>query len=169
MSKPADGDAVAVVMGAGGGVGAALVRRLIADGRFSRVLGFSRSSAPAIDLTDEASLDQAAAAATAAGALRLVIDATGFLHDGSQAPEKALKDLDAARLARSFTLNAIGPALMMKHLLPRLPRQGRSVFATLSARVGSIGERIVRAAHEVGMTLPAEMRASTTEDEAAVG
>ena len=44
------------------------------------------------------------------------------------------------KLARSFALNAIGPALIMKHVLPRLPRSGKAVFATLSARVGSIGD-----------------------------
>ncbi len=43
-------------------------------------------------------------------------------------------------MARAFAVNAIGPALLMKHFLPLLPRQGRSVFATLSARVGSIGD-----------------------------
>ena len=69
-----------------------------------------------------------------------MIDATGFLHDERQAPEKSWQQLDAARLARSFALNAIGPALIMKHVLPLLPRSGKAVFATLSARVGSIGD-----------------------------
>ena len=69
-----------------------------------------------------------------------MIDATGFLHDAQQTPEKTWKHLDAAKLARSFALNAIGPVLIMKHVLPRLPRAGKAVFATLSARVGSIGD-----------------------------
>jgi NAD(P)-dependent dehydrogenase (short-subunit alcohol dehydrogenase family) len=69
-----------------------------------------------------------------------VIDATGFLHDENQSPEKTWRQLDAAWLARSFALNAIGPALLMKHVLPLLPREGKAVFATLSARVGSIGD-----------------------------
>jgi hypothetical protein len=43
-------------------------------------------------------------------------------------------------------------------------RRASASYAAAAARVGSIGERIVRAAHEVGMTLPAEMRASTEED-----
>ena len=38
-------------------------------------------------------------------------------------------------MAHAFAVNAIGPALLMKHFLPLLPREGRSVFATLSARV----------------------------------
>jgi NAD(P)-dependent dehydrogenase (short-subunit alcohol dehydrogenase family) len=43
-------------------------------------------------------------------------------------------------MARAFQINAIGPALLMKHFLPLLPREGKSVFATLSARVGSIAD-----------------------------
>jgi len=43
-------------------------------------------------------------------------------------------------------------------------RRAQSSYAAAAARVGSIGERIVRAAHEVGMTLPAEMRASSTSE-----
>ena len=134
------GNGIAVVFGAGGGIGRALAVRLRTSRRFSRVLGFSRSSTPAVDLLDEASLKRAAAFADAAGEVRLVIDATGFLHDETQGPEKTWRELDPAKLARAFALNAIGPALIMKHLLPLLPPAGKAVFATLSARVGSIAD-----------------------------
>jgi NAD(P)-dependent dehydrogenase (short-subunit alcohol dehydrogenase family) len=132
--------AVAVIFGATGGIGGALVKTIHAADKFLHVLALSRSTSPAIDLLDEASLESAAAFAADHGELRLVIDATGFLHDERQAPEKSWRQLDAARLARSFALNAIGPALIMKHVLPLLPRSGKAVFATLSARVGSIGD-----------------------------
>jgi len=131
---------VAVIFGANGGIGGALVETIQAAERFQHVVAFSRSTSPSIDLLDEASLESAAAFAAARGELRLVIDATGFLHDDKQGPEKTWRQLDAANLARSFALNAIGPALIMKHVLPRLPRSGKAVFATLSARVGSIGD-----------------------------
>lgn len=75
-----------------------------------------------------------------AGDVRLVIDATGFLHDEHVVPEKSWRDLDTAQMAQAFAVNAIGPALLMKYFLPLLPSKGRSVFATLSARVGSIGD-----------------------------
>ncbi len=131
---------VAVVLGAGGGIGGALVETLRATDRFAHIVAFSRSTSPPIDLLDEVSLERAAAFAGDKGALRLVIDATGFLHDDQQGPEKSWRQLDAANLARAFALNAIGPALIMKHFLPAMPRLGKAVFATLSARVGSIGD-----------------------------
>lgn len=55
-------------------------------------------------------------------------------------PEKSWQQLDPERLMKSFRINSIGPATLMKHLLPLMPRDQRSVFATLSARVGSIGD-----------------------------
>ena len=131
---------MAVVFGAGGAIGGALLDALRTDGRFSDVIGFGRRTTPPIDLLDEASLQRAVEHAASRGELRLVIDATGFLHDATQAPEKSWRELDMAAMARAFALNATGPALLMKHVLPRLPRRGRAVFATLSARVGSIGD-----------------------------
>lgn len=131
---------VAVVFGAGGGIGGALVEAIRAAQTFEHVVAFSRSTSPSIDLLDEASLERAAAYAADLGELRLVIDATGFLHDDRQGPEKSWRQLDAVNLARAFALNAIGPMLIMKHVLPRLPRSGKATFATLSARVGSIGD-----------------------------
>jgi len=131
---------VAVVFGAGGGIGGALVELLRSADHFEQVIGFSRRSSPAIDLLDEASLENATAFAATRGELRLLMDATGFLHDERQGPEKSWRQLDAAKLARAFALNAIGPALIMKHVLPLLPRTSKAVFATLSARVGSIGD-----------------------------
>ena len=131
----------AVVLGASGGIGAALVAALEAEVRWRRVIGLSRRGAPAVDITDEASLAAAASwLAAEAPDLALVVVATGFLHDGRFQPEKAMRQLDPEHLARSFALNAIGPALAMKHLLPRLRRDGPAVFAALSARVGSIGD-----------------------------
>ena len=123
-----------VVVGAGGAIGSALADVLERTGR--PVLRLGRGTKPPLDLLDEASV--AAAAAVAGGGLRLVIDATGFLHGAGMMPEKKLSQLDPLQLAHHFAINAIGPALLMKHFLPRLARDGRAVFATLSAKVGSI-------------------------------
>ncbi|MEL6767399.1 MAG: SDR family NAD(P)-dependent oxidoreductase [Pseudomonadota bacterium] len=137
----------AAVIGASGGIGAAFVRALNAMPGVSRVHALSRSGrAPSgakvvedrIDLEDPASI--AAAAEGMGEALRLVIVATGLLHDGALQPEKTWRDLDAASFARSFAVNATGPALVAQHFLPRLPRKEPAIFAALSARVGSVSD-----------------------------
>jgi len=128
----------AVVIGASGGIGAALEAALIDEG--IAVQGFARSETGDrhIDLEDEASI--AAAAGRITGSPTLVVVATGLLHDGERGPEKAMRDLDPAWMARNFAINAIGPALVAKHVLPLMPKSGRMVFAVLSARVGSISD-----------------------------
>ena len=139
---------VALVIGAGGGLGAALVAQLSSaageSGAFGSVLALSRGSAPAIDYGNEASLSAAAqwVAVTCAEQqreLRLLIVASGFLHGPQGQPERSFAQLDAEYLGHVFQINAIGPALVMKHFLPLLPKQGRCVAAVISARVGSIG------------------------------
>jgi NAD(P)-dependent dehydrogenase (short-subunit alcohol dehydrogenase family) len=125
-----------LVIGATGGIGAALADVLEQGGR--KVARIGRTTRPGLDLLDENSI---AATAKAIGpGLRLVIDATGFLHDHRFQPEKSLGQIDPAHMAHSFAINATGPALLMKHFLPLLARDGRAVFATLSARVGSISD-----------------------------
>lgn len=128
----------ALVIGASGGIGAGLVAALREEGRHP-VIGLSRGSDPPIDLLREESI--AAAAAWIAGQgldLSLVVVATGFLHDDRFTPERSWRHLDPEHMTRAFAVNAIGPALVLKHVLPLLRRDRRAVFAALSARVGSI-------------------------------
>jgi NAD(P)-dependent dehydrogenase (short-subunit alcohol dehydrogenase family) len=136
-----DPGGVAVVVGASGGIGAALCDEIQSSGRFAAIERWSRSGKPAVDLVDEASIAAAARRVAEQGlALRLVIVASGVLHEDVIQPEKSWRAIDPETMARSFAINAIGPMLVAKHLLPLLPRTGRSVFAVLSARVGSIGD-----------------------------
>jgi NAD(P)-dependent dehydrogenase (short-subunit alcohol dehydrogenase family) len=132
----------AVVIGASGGIGGALEAALLDEGIFAKVHGLarSRSGAQHLDLLDEASIAAAAAYVARGPAPSLVIVATGLLHAGDKAPEKAMRDLDPDWLARIYAVNAIGPALVAKHFLPIMPREGRTIFAALSARVGSIAD-----------------------------
>ncbi len=130
----------AIIIGASGGIGAALADQLEADND-CQVRRLSRSGADPIDLTDEASI---AAAATQFAALNmppeLVFVATGLLHRSSKGPEKSMRDLDPEWMLENYRINAIGPALVAKHFLPLMPRDRRTIFAVLSARVGSISD-----------------------------
>ncbi|WP_210358868.1 SDR family oxidoreductase [Sphingomonas beigongshangi] len=132
----------AIVIGASGGIGAALVEALRDEATYDVVRALSRSAIgdDHIDLENEASIAAVAATIAAGPAPELVIVASGLLHDGDEGPEKTYRDLDGAWLARTIAVNAIGPALVAKHLLPLMPRTGRTVFAILSARVGSISD-----------------------------
>ena len=72
--------------------------------------------------------------------LRLVINATGRLHGASLTPEKRLQQVCADHLMESFAINAAGPLLLAKAIEPVLKRDRPFHFASLSARVGSIGD-----------------------------
>ena len=125
----------ALVIGASGGIGAALCLELAAQGW--QVTGLSRS-AQGLDVTQEASIAQHLGAVT--GPFQRIIIATGGLEIGGHAPEKALKHLSGEGMAQQFALNTIGPALVLKHAVALLPRDAPCVIAALSARVGSIGD-----------------------------
>lgn len=139
----------AVVIGASGGIGAALVAGLLERSAFDTVFalsrGFSNDMEPngrlrrgRIDVGSEDSIRAAAEQVT--GVLRLVVVATGLLHGDTIRPEKTYRTMEAEALLDSYRINAVGPALVAKHMLPRMAPQGRAVFAALSARVGSIGD-----------------------------
>ena len=122
--------ATALVVGGTGGLGAALVQVLQGDAQYSQVLSLGRSTLPALDYANEASLAQCAQwlALQCAGApLRTVIVATGYLHSEGVGPERSWSQLDAAYLQQVMLVNAIGPALLVKHLAPLLARDRKSV------------------------------------------
>jgi NAD(P)-dependent dehydrogenase (short-subunit alcohol dehydrogenase family) len=135
---------LALVIGAGGGLGAALVQKLLADAE-NFVLSLGRNTQPAIDYFDEASLQRAAEwvaeqCAVQQADLRLLVVTSGFLHGEQGQPERSWSHLDADYLNHVFRVNTIGPALVMKYFLPLLPKQGRCVAGFVSAKVGSIGD-----------------------------
>ena len=122
-----------LVVGASGGIGAALA--VAAEQRGAEVIRLSR---PAIDVDDEQSFRSAAEAV--GDGLSHVIVASGFLHAGSRGPERDWRQLDVGWMLESFKVNAVLPALVGKHFLPRLRRGAPSLFAVLTARVGSISD-----------------------------
>ncbi len=124
----------ALIIGASGGIGAALMRAL--EARSVAVTGLSRRE-DGLDVTDADSV------ARVLGALEpgfdLVIVASGILAPEGARPEKALSEIDAEVMARVMAVNAIGPALVLR-ALPRLLAEGPCKIGVLTARVGSIGD-----------------------------
>lgn len=136
------------VIGASGGVGAAFVELLRGDERVGKLHAYSRIPihpisdrlrCHQIDVTAEQSVKRAAAAVDSS--LDLVVVCTGILHreDGIR-PEKTMRELSAHSMLSVFAVNSVGPAIVAKHFLPLLRRGTKTVFAVLSARVGSIAD-----------------------------
>jgi NAD(P)-dependent dehydrogenase (short-subunit alcohol dehydrogenase family) len=125
----------ALVIGASGGIGAAFAAELAARGAV--VAGLSRR-ADGLDVTDPDAV--ARVMGSLEGPFDAVIVATGILAPEGTGPEKSLDAIDAGLMARTFAVNAIGPALLLAHVARLLPREGRSVVGVLTARVGSIGD-----------------------------
>lgn len=130
----------ALVIGATGAIGSAFVTALQADEACIKLVALSRTSQPGFTLEDEDSMRQAAGIIALDGPFQLIIDATGALTIDGQGPEKSLAALSAGALMRNFQVNAIGPALLMKHFMGSLDDSRRAIYAKLSARVGSISD-----------------------------
>jgi NAD(P)-dependent dehydrogenase (short-subunit alcohol dehydrogenase family) len=149
-----------LIQGASRGIGLEFVRQLLGDATPGRIFAACRAPEASPSLVDLAAQDprlgllrldvtsesgiRAAAAAVAAKVprLHLVVNCAGLLHDRASgiAPEKRLADVDSDALAASFAVNAAGPLLVAKHFEPLLAHAERAVFASISARVGSIGD-----------------------------
>jgi NAD(P)-dependent dehydrogenase (short-subunit alcohol dehydrogenase family) len=138
------------VVGASGGIGSEFVRQFADDPCVTRVFALARTPGRHVhdkivslhlDLRDQHSIDAAADHVAAEGELDIVVVATGMLHrDQDIRPEKSLRDIDANAMLEMLKVNTVGPALVARAFLPRMRRAGKSAFAALSARVGSIGD-----------------------------
>lgn len=134
----------ALVVGRGG-IGQALLAALPAHCPGLEIWSAGRAGAEArhltLDVADDASLATfAQQAASCLPQLRLVVYTSGLLHDAQQQPEKRLAQVRRDWLERSFTVNAWGPLLLAQAVEGCLPRDQPCRFASLSARVGSIGD-----------------------------
>ena len=130
----------ALVLGASGGIGSACLAAFRKDPACAAAVGLSRRD-DGFDITDEASVSAAAERFQVEGAgFDVIICATGALTIDGVGPEKTIKAIRADAMAAQFALNAIGPALVLKHFSPLLSRDRRSLMAFLSARVGSISD-----------------------------
>ena len=138
-----------VVVGASGAIGSEFVTQFAAAADVAHVHALSRGQGQQfsagitngqIDLANEASIMTAAELAARHAPLDVVIVATGILHYTGSMPEKSIRDLSPDRFATLFEVNATGPALVMKHFIPKMRRRAPCAFAAISARVGSISD-----------------------------
>ncbi|NJL40366.1 MAG: SDR family NAD(P)-dependent oxidoreductase [Leptolyngbyaceae cyanobacterium SM1_4_3] len=144
----------ALIVGAGQGIGLEFVRQFLQGDRTTHLfatyrnpesellsINDSRLRCLPLDITED---DQIAAiidkikAETAA--LHTVINCAGVLHDGAMQPEKSLRHLNSEQLVRYFQVNSIGAVLLARHIQPLLKHGDRALLATISAKVGSIGD-----------------------------
>ena len=135
---------LAVVVGTGG-IGSAVATALKERCRDLTVLRCGRPGSQgndlSLDLDDPSSFADFRAALQADGRpLRLVFNCTGRLHGPNLVPEKRLSQIDRSALLEQFSINAIGPVLLAQAIEPLLQRDRPFHFASLSARVGSIGD-----------------------------
>jgi NAD(P)-dependent dehydrogenase (short-subunit alcohol dehydrogenase family) len=155
----------ALIVGAGRGIGLEFVRQFLQTDRSDRVyatyrdpqselltLADARLRCFPMDITEEAQIAavvkeiQAETADLNLG-ISFVINCVGILHEGAMQPEKSLRQINAEQLLHYFQVNSVGAVLLAKHIQPLLkPRAGtpaaqtRAIFATISAKVGSIGD-----------------------------
>jgi NAD(P)-dependent dehydrogenase (short-subunit alcohol dehydrogenase family) len=147
-----------LVTGASSGIGLALVRQLMQCKQVGRLFAVSRTASTAealsglraecgdrmqcidADITQEHDLARMASMLKNVDALHLVINAAGVLHGPGLAPEKAIEQVCKRSFEQVFALNAYAPLLLAQALMPLLCRNQPAVFASLSARVGSIGD-----------------------------
>ena len=125
----------ALILGASGGIGSAIAGELIR--RNVEVTGLSRRD-DGLQITDEASVEACLGRLDAG--FDLIFVATGALEIAGARPEKTLGQLSAQAMMDQFSVNCIGPSLVLKHARRLMPRDRRGAFVALSARVGSIGD-----------------------------
>ncbi len=124
-----------LLIGGTGGIGSALSETLTELGSSVRTL--SRRD-DGFDFLKPESIDPLLQ--TLDGPFDKIIIATGALTINGAQPEKSMTALDAQSMSDQFTVNAIGPAMVLKHAKRLLPRDRPSLVCALSARVGSIGD-----------------------------
>ena len=138
------------IIGSSGAIGNAVSDYLINDESIGIIYKFSRSMSVKekervknifLDIEDEESIKSSLDHVPSDTKFDLVFVATGILHNDKEIfPEKSIKDIDIDKLKKVILVNTIGPTLIGKYFIPYLRKDEKSVFAFLSARVGSISE-----------------------------
>ncbi len=149
----------ALIVGASQGIGLGFVKKLLQLPNINKIYATYRQKESAaelislsdvyperlnclaMDITDEAQIAEGVQfLGGEINKLHLVVNCVGVLHQGTLQPEKSLKHINSENLLHYFQVNSIGAVLLAKHLLPLFRHSDRSIFASISAKVGSIGD-----------------------------
>ena len=149
--KPVDGERTAVVLGASGGLGSAVVEQLLANAGFAHVYAVSRELQPEscsesvcghrlqADSTEPVQLVEVCEQVRqSSNQIDLLINCSGMLHLPGARPEKSLRELDAENFAELMRVNALAPLQALQIFMPMLRNSKSAIAVTLSAMVGSI-------------------------------
>ena len=128
----------ALVIGASGTLGTAFCEQLEQDPRCAGVRALGRHTVPELDLERPETIASAATELAAEAPYQLIVHAAGLLHRDGIKPEKSLSAIEPEALQAVLQVNALGPAMVLRHFLPLLDPMG--AMAMLSAKVGSIGD-----------------------------
>ena len=131
----------AIVIGNNGGIGSSVFKQLKSSAQYDQVLGFNRNSDLKVDITNEQDLKNLRDQILKKNlSVKILFNSVGFLHDNNYFPEKKVENINIDYMKKSFLINSIGAALLIKYIAPVMPNNTNSIFACLSARVGSISD-----------------------------
>ena len=133
---------IAIVFGASGSIGGNITLQL--QNKNFKVYDFSRNNNPTVDILNENYLKDISNTFIKQNIkIKLFINAIGFLHDEKYSPEKKIQDINFKYMKKSFEINTIPTALMIKYFVPLMAKDEKSIFATISAKVGSISDNFL--------------------------
>lgn len=155
LDRPAEAGGSAprcvLVAGASGGIGAAFCSQIARSFPTALVVRMARDPAALapltaasvdirLDITEEQQIRDAVALIPEAPPIDWILVATGWLHDAGRRPEKTYRSIEGEHLLHAYRVNAVGPALLLKHMIPRLNPDNPCKIGIISARVGSISD-----------------------------
>ncbi|GAB4545520.1 MAG: SDR family oxidoreductase [Pleurocapsa sp.] len=149
----------ALIIGASQGIGFGFVEKVLENNQFGHIFATYRQKSSTdkllalksqysdrlsclqVDITQESQIAAAVQEiSTTVDKLHLVIYCVGVLHQGDLQPEKSLRQIVPENLIYYFQVNSLGAVLWAKHLMPLLNHRDHNIFASISAKVGSIGD-----------------------------
>lgn len=149
---PEDKKTASLIIGAGSGIGSAVIQRLADERPDSDILAVSR--VPAVlperhaqsvqtftcDYSETGIAQLVKQLTPWHGRIGLVVISTGVLHTATIRPEKRAEDLHMDSMLEVLRINSVVPSLWLMRLLPALGGSRPCLVFTLSARVGSISD-----------------------------